>query len=125
MAAFLVLLFSFTAGGLIWLTRDVNERVALRSTAQSIAFQSARAGAQQVSVSSLRSSGAEEVSLDVELVMSAAASTAQRLIAAYEVRGSAAPATIDRSTVTVTVTLVGPDGTAVTGLGSARPSVRS
>ena len=35
----LVLLFAFTAGGVIWLSRDVNRRVSNRSAAQSIAFQ--------------------------------------------------------------------------------------
>ena len=44
----LVLVFAFTAGAVIWLASDVNSRVADRSAAQSVAFQAARAGAQQV-----------------------------------------------------------------------------
>ena len=53
----LVLLFAFTAGGVIWLSRDVNRRVANRSAAQAIAFQAARSGAQQVEVAALRTRG--------------------------------------------------------------------
>ena len=44
MVTALVLLFAFTAGGVIWLSRDVNRRVSNRSAAQSIVFQAARVG---------------------------------------------------------------------------------
>ena len=57
----LVLLFAFTAGGVIWLARDVNRSVSNRSAAQSIAFQAARSAAQQVGITSLRE-GAEHES---------------------------------------------------------------
>jgi hypothetical protein len=60
----LVLLFAFTAGGVIWLSRDVNRVITNRSAAQSIAFQSARAGAQQVEVGSLRGGASLEIDED-------------------------------------------------------------
>ena len=50
----LVLLFAFTAGAVIWLARDVNRSVSNRTAAQSIAFQSARSGAQQIDIVVLR-----------------------------------------------------------------------
>ncbi len=62
----LVLLFVFTAGGVIWLSRDVNRVITNRSAAQSIAFQSARAGAQQVDVGSFARRGEPTVVLNEE-----------------------------------------------------------
>jgi hypothetical protein len=46
MATSLVLLFTFTAGGVVWLARDVDRAISNRAAAQSIAFQAARSGAQ-------------------------------------------------------------------------------
>jgi hypothetical protein len=50
----LVLMFSFTFSGLVWLVRDVDRGISLRAPAQAIAFQAARAGAQQIDAESLR-----------------------------------------------------------------------
>ena len=49
-----VLMFAFTAGAVIWLARDVDRAVSDRASAQSIAFQAARSGAQQVDIEALR-----------------------------------------------------------------------
>lgn len=107
----LVLLFAFTAGGVIWLSRDVNRVVTNRSAAQSIAFQSARAGAQQVEVGSLRGAGEASVVLHPERARAAGRRIADELFAAYGVSGTSSMA-IDGDTVTVTVTIIDPDGDA-------------
>ena len=92
----LVLLFAFTAGGVIWLARDANRSVSNRTAAQSIAFQSARSGAQQVAVASLRDGA--QLRVDADAARRAAESTAADLFAGYEVDGRV-----------VNVTLVPPD----------------
>lgn len=106
----LVLLFAFTAGGVIWLSRDVNRVVTNRSAAQSIAFQAARAGAQQVEVGSLRG-GEGAVVLNPERARAEGRRIADELFAAYGVSGASSMA-IDGDTVTVTVTIIDPDGDA-------------
>ena len=83
----LVLLFAFTAGGVIWLSRDVNRRVSNRSAAQSIAFQAARSGAQQVEVQSLRAGGGQQVTLREDDAREQAARVASRLFDEFEVDG--------------------------------------
>ncbi|MDW3214901.1 MAG: hypothetical protein R8G01_12940 [Ilumatobacteraceae bacterium] len=103
----LVLLFAFTAGGVIWLSRDVNRVVANRSAAQSIAFQSARAGAQQVEIESLRDGA--EVRIDEPRAREAVGAAADRFFESYGVTGSWTMV-VDGDTVTVTVTIVDPVG---------------
>ncbi len=107
----LVLLFAFTAGGVIWLSRDVNRVVTNRSAAQSIAFQAARAGAQQVEVGSLRGSGDAAVVLNLERARTESLRIADEMFAAYGVTGTSS-LTIDGDTVTVTVTITDPNGEA-------------
>jgi hypothetical protein len=60
----LVLMFSFTFSGLVWLVRDVDRAVSGRAPAQAIAFQAARAGAQQVDQIALRVGGPDAVRID-------------------------------------------------------------
>lgn len=115
----LVLLFAFTAGGVIWLSRDVNRRVSNRSAAQSIAFQAARSGAQQVSVESLRSGGPDEIEIDDGAAREQATRVAVRLFDEYEVAGSVVRITIEGDQVTVEIQISDPAGD-VTGIGSAR-----
>jgi hypothetical protein len=114
----LVLLFAFTAGGVIWLSRDVNRVVANRSAAQSIAFQSARAGAQQVEVGSLREPGGSTVELNAELARREGVRIADELFEAYGVSGTSSMV-ISGDTVTVTVTIDDPTGD-VTASGSVQ-----
>ena len=109
--AALVLLFAFTAGGVIWMSRDVNRVVTNRSAAQSIAFQSARAGAQQVELGSLRDGDGEEVVLNEERAREEGLRIAAELFAAYGVAGSSSM-TISGDTVTVTVTVTDEHGDA-------------
>ena len=84
----LVLIFAFTAAGVIWLARDVNRTVGNRTVAQSIAFQAARSGAQQVAVGTLRDGGATAVvAVDPDRARSAASATAGQLFDDYGVDG--------------------------------------
>jgi hypothetical protein len=115
----LVLLFAMTAGGLIWLSRDVNRRVANRSAAQSIAFQAARSGAQQVSVRDLRGGSSPVVVIDEVAAREQAAHVAGRLFDAFGVDGSIDRIAVTVDSVTVEITIFDPAGS-VTGLGSAR-----
>lgn len=105
----LVLLFAFTAGGVIWLSRDVNRVVTNRSAAQSIAFQSARAGAQQVEIDSLRSSERAELVIDEFLAREAVGDAVDRFFVSYGVSGTWSM-TIDGDIVTVSVTVEDPSG---------------
>lgn len=115
----LVLLFAFTAGGVIWLSRDVNRRVSNRSAAQSIAFQAARTGAQQVEVGALREGRVEIVLVDAPEARRRAADVALRLFDEYDVDGSVVSVAVAADTVTVEVRISDPAGD-VTGVGSAR-----
>lgn len=104
MAAALLVLSAFTAGGLIWLSRDVNRTVSNRSAAQSIAFQAARAGAQQVEVGALRASAGTTVEIDQVGARAEAERIVQELFRSYGVEGTHSVAVVgDRVTVTVTI----------------------
>lgn len=119
MVTALVLLFAFTAGGVIWLSRDVNRRVSNRSAAQSIAFQAARSGAQQVEVGSLRAGNVDVVTIDRPEATRRANEVAERLFDEYGVDGSIVSVTFGDDSVTVQVRIDDPAGQ-VTGVGSAR-----
>lgn len=113
----LVLLFAFTSGGVIWLARDVNRVVANRSTAQSIAFQAARAGAQQLAPADLR--GVATPLIDTEAATRAASAAAIELFDGYGISGSVVRVSVDEATVEVEVLVSDPAGD-VTGVGAAR-----
>ncbi len=113
MAFALVLIFAFTAGGVIWLTRDVGTRVAQRSAAQSVAFQAARAGAQQLSPDTMRGDADPgiDIQLDVARARDAALTAANNLLDAYHLSGSVEVAVEgDPIRVVVTVTIQGRAG---------------
>lgn len=99
----LVLLFAFTATGVVLLARDYDDRIATRSVAQSIAFQAARSGAQQVAVDSLRGDGA--VVLDAPAARERAAAVARELLAEHGETGDVT-VTVDGDRVTVVVAVV-------------------
>lgn len=120
----LVLLFAFTAGGVIWLARDVNQRVSNRSAAQSIAFQAARSGAQQVEVASLRDGGPTELVIDEPLAREQALRIASRLFDEYDVDGAVLRISVVDVTVTVEVQISDAAGDVV-GVGSARAEAGS
>lgn len=117
LAAALVFLFAFTVSGVVWLARDVDRAISNRGAAQSIAFQSARTGAQQIDLVALRSTGA--LVLDESAARRASAEVADRLFAAYELDGRVVRISVgpDRVEVEVQVT---DGGRTVTGIGAAR-----
>ena len=116
----LTLMFALTFGGLVWLARDVDRGVSNQSAAQSIAFQSARSGAQAAEVTALRQG--DFVTLDPDAARVAAASTAVKLFDSYGVAGVVESIAIDLDVGKVTVTVRIVDGsTSVVGSGSARP----
>ena len=114
-----VLMFAFTAGAIIWLSRDVDRAVSDRASAQSIAFQAARSGAQQVDLDALRRRPGAPIELDPDLARPAVASTAERLLDAYDLDGriTGIDVAADRVTVTLEIETA---GRIVTGTGSAR-----
>jgi hypothetical protein len=114
----LVLLFAFTAGGVIWLARDANRAVSNRTTAQSIAFQAARSGAQRIGVESLRQGAA--VLVDEDAARRAAESTAADLFSGYGLDGDVLKVTVvPPDTVEVEVRISDPAGD-VMGVAAAR-----
>lgn len=116
-ATALVLLFTMTAGGIIWLARDVDRAISHRGAAQSIAFQAARSGAQQIDTTHLRATGS--IRLDESAARSASLATADALLGSYGLSGSVAEIAVDGDRITVTVT-VADAGRTVTGVGAAR-----
>jgi hypothetical protein len=114
-----VLMFAFTAGAIIWLSRDVDRAVSDRASAQSIAFQAARSGAQQVDLDALRRRPGAPIEVDPDLARPAVASTAERLLDAYDLDGriTGIDVAADRVTVTLEIETA---GRIVTGTGSAR-----
>ena len=106
-----VILFSLTFLGLVWLARDVDRGISNRSTANSVAFQAARSGAQAAFATPLRQ-GAEPT-IDVAGAIAAGTDTATRLLERYDVSGTTQ---ISVATATVTAIVVITDrGVTVTG----------
>jgi hypothetical protein len=97
-----VLMFSFTAGAVILLARDYDDRLATRSVAQAIAFQAARVGAQQLAIEALRDDGA--VLLDEADAVEQATRAAHELLADAGEAGVVSVAVeADRVTVVVEI----------------------
>lgn len=111
--AAMVIMFTVTGAAAVYLSRDVNQRVSDRSALQSIVFQSARAGAQQIDVGGLRSIGDAVVAIDPAAAERAARSVAGRLADQYdlEVRIDDQYPSADRTVWTV-VAVVPDDGPA-------------
>lgn len=114
----IALIFAFTFLGLVWLARDADRSVSNRSTAQSIAFQAARSGAQAALVPELRT-GSGIVGVDEAAARSAASSTATALFASYDVAGSITSIDVQADAVTVSLTITDA-GITVTGLATVR-----
>jgi len=112
----IVLIFSFTFLGLVWLARDVDRGVSNRSAAQSIAFQAARSGAQATEITDLRSGVAV---VDAAAASRAATSTATALFSSYGVEGAVTSIEVIADSVSVSVTITD-DGHVVTGSGTVR-----
>jgi hypothetical protein len=112
----MTLMFVFTAGALIWLSRDVDQAEHARSDATSIAFQASRAGAQQVRVDTLF--GDASPSIDPGRARSAVAAVAADLLARFGEAGTVTNVVIEANRVTVTVSVTVSGRTAI-GTGSA------
>ena len=122
----ITLCFVFLAGSLVWLSRTVDQSLHDRTNAAAIAFQAARAGAQQMDPTAARTGVALVDSLAAR---SAVASTAARLLSVNGDTGSVSAVSIEgnRVTVSVTITTTGrpatgtASATAVTGVDSPLP----
>ena len=117
LVAGLVLIFSFTFLGLVWLARDVDRGVSNRTAAQSIAFQAARSGAQELSVAALRSGAGPTI--DRAAAESAARRTARKLFGSYDLQGSVRGVDVEGDLIRVTVRITDA-GRIVTGIGAVR-----
>jgi hypothetical protein len=111
----ITLCFVFLAGSLVWLSRTVDQSLEDRTNAAAIAFQAARAGAQQIDPTSARIGVALVDSLAAR---SAVATTTARLLAVNGDTGSVTALSIDGNRVTVTVTIIS-TGRPATGTASA------
>ena len=99
----LVLMFAFLAGALIWLSTTVDGTIHKRSEATAIAFQAARAGAQQLDLAGTRSSGV--VTIDPVAAAQAVQTAAASLLEANSETGTVTSVHLTGATVTVTVTI--------------------
>lgn len=117
----LVLIFAFTALGVIWLARDVDRTIGNRTVAQSIAFQAARSGAQQVQVGSLRDGiGEAAVLVDPDRARAAATTTARQLFGDYGVDGVVISVTLPEADLVVVEVEIRDPTRDVRGVASAR-----
>jgi Tfp pilus assembly protein PilX len=113
----IVLMFAVTFLGLIWLAGTVDRGISNQSAATSIAFQAARAGAQEARPVEIR--GGDVENLDVARAQAAANGTAARLFTSYGLTGQAtATVEVTGTTVIVTVIITASSKT-VTGRGAA------
>jgi hypothetical protein len=98
----ITLCFTFLAGALVWLSRTVDQSLDDRTNAVAIAFQAARAGAQELDADSARMG----VSLiDPVTARQAVGTTMRRLLAVNGDSGSLAALSIVRNRITVSVTI--------------------
>ena len=117
LVAGLTLIFALTFLGLVWLARDVDRSVSNRTAAQSIAFQAARSGAQELSVASLRSG--QGVTIDDPAAQSAVQRTASQLFRSYGVKGVVERVHVDGDEISVMVWITD-SGRTVTGIATVR-----
>ena len=106
MVAGITLIFAFTFVGLVWLARDVDRSVSNRSTANAVAFQSARSAAQAADVADLRLG--RPPAIEVDRARRAGTETARALFDSYGVSGTIRILVAgDEVTATVTITDAG------------------
>lgn len=113
----ITLCFSLLAGGLLWLSRTVDQSLDDRTNAAAIAFQAARAGAQSLDTDSAR---AGLLVVDPLAARAAVVTTVERLLAANGDTGVLAGFAVVGNRVTVSVTITS-TGRPATGTGSATP----
>jgi hypothetical protein len=111
----ITLCFVFLAGSLLWLSRTVDQSLSDRTHAAAIAFQAARAGAQQIDPAAARRG---VISVDPQPARAAAVATVTRLLAVNGDTGTVDSVSIDAQRVVVTVTIT-TTGRPATGTASA------
>lgn len=111
----ITLCFVLLAGSLVWLSRTVDQSLEDRTNAAAIAFQAARAGAQEIDPAFARLGIAV---VDSSAARSAVASTTARLLAVNGDLGSVSAVSIESNRVTVSVTIT-TTGRPATGTASA------
>ena len=111
LVAGIVILFSMTFLGLVWLARDVDRGISNRSIANSVAFQAARSGAQVAFATPLRQG--VEPTIDTAGAIAAGTDTAARLLERYDVSGTT-QISVDVATVTAIIVITD-RGVTVTG----------
>ncbi len=102
--AALVLVFSFTSATVLWLAHDVDRSLSHRSSAQLLAYESARSGAQQIDIDVLRTES--RVQLDPDAVAVAAHLAAARGFDRLDLSGSVTSIRVDERLVIVEVEIV-------------------
>ena len=113
----ITLCFSLLAGGLLWLSRTVDQSLDDRTNAAAIAFQAARAGAQALDADSAR---AGLLVVDPLAARQAVITTVAQLLAANGDTGMLTGFAVAGNRVTVSVTITS-TGRPATGTGSATP----
>lgn len=114
--AMIILMFAFTAGAIIWLSRDVDRAIGAAAEADSIAFQAARAAAQEIDPASL---AAGTPVIDPDAARARARVTVAQLCDANHTTCTVTAVDPYPDRVAVTVQIPGPGGLA-TGTGQAR-----
>ena len=104
LVAALVLVFSSTSAAVLWLARDVDRSLSHRSSAQLVAYEAARSGAQQIDLDALRAES--RVQLDPDAVAAAAHLTAARGFDRLGLSGSVSMIRVDERLVMVEVEIV-------------------
>lgn len=122
-----ILLFSFTFSGLVWLVRDVDRQISQTAPAHSLAFQAARAGAQQIVIASLREAGPPQLRIDVTAAQAAVHEAVREslrsdALASSMVRVEVIDVQVVGDLVTVEVEIID-GGHSVRAVGSARAVV--
>lgn len=117
--AAIALMLSLTGGALLWLTWNVDRSVNAASDAASIAFQSARAGAQAIDPASLRTA---TPTIDPALANAQANAAAAALLDANGASGRVVNVTVTPDSVSVVIEIT-EAGRTVTGQGTARLAI--
>lgn len=107
--------FVFMAGAFIWLSATVDQQLNDRTQAAAVAFQAARAGAQQVDERAARQG---RLVIDAGRAVSAARAAAARLLSGSGDSGSVTSVRVNGTRVTVTVSVT-TGGRASVGTASA------
>jgi hypothetical protein len=116
----LVLVFSATSATVFWLAGEVDRSLSHRSSAQLVAYEAARSGAQQIDIDVLRGDG--EIRVDLGAVATASDRAAAVGFERLGLNGSVVSVQVDDRLVTVEVEIVDA-GRSVRGRAAAEAEV--